>query len=131
MFSTKIGYCMEDFIVANEVIYCVTRNKGSLTMIISDEVYDSRLYVFIKYYHYLKDKLPDNEFENLRLSGRKYLIMSMNLGIKKVIKVFIELSKNNIRIVELKNFNPFWFLTRVRNVYNENKINKKYYNKSK
>lgn len=57
MFSTKVGYHMKKFIVLNEIIYCITRRRGSLDVNMSEQVFDARLNEFIKYYHFLETKL--------------------------------------------------------------------------
>jgi len=129
MFSTKIGYNLNNFIASDEIIYCVTRSKGSLTMVISSDVFDSRLNVFINYNIYLKKRLTNREFNYLGLSGRNYLVKSLDLGFRKTVVVYRKLFKNRIRVIEFKILNPIWLLTRIKKVHSERTIEKKYYKK--
>ena len=78
MFSTKIGYFMKSFEVSDSIIYVITRNHGSLTANMSEEVFDVRLKTIIKYHNFLKSKLTEDHFKLLNLSmfGRAYNVRS-------------------------------------------------------
>ncbi|WP_193065271.1 glycosyltransferase family 2 protein [Oceanobacillus oncorhynchi] len=129
MFSTKLGFHMENFDVSKQVIYCVTRGKGSLTTILSDEVFDTRLNVFIRYYNYLKYNLSKKDFKALNLSGQSYLLKSLNFGIKKTFRVFKDLKRNKVRVIDLKMLNPRLFLNKVKDLQQKKNSMKKYYKK--
>ncbi|PAV31090.1 hypothetical protein CIL05_00060 [Virgibacillus profundi] len=131
MFSTKTGYHMKKFVVSQEVIYCVTRNKGSLTTTVSDKIYDARLNVFINQYKFLQENVSSEEFKALNLSGMGYISKSMNHGVRKTLKVYSKLKINNILVFNPKIFNPVWFFNKVIKIYLKNKKNKKYVKNSK
>lgn len=61
MFSVKVGYYMYIFAATTKCIYCVTRSKGTLTVNISGENYDTRIDVFVSYYVFLKNYLSKQE----------------------------------------------------------------------
>ncbi|WP_391207677.1 glycosyltransferase family 2 protein [Psychrobacillus sp. L4] len=127
MFSAKVGYHMRNFDVSEENIYCVTRNKGSLTATVSHDVYNSRLYVYIDYFNFLKRYLNSDDFKALNLSGMGFLISSLlKFGVKKMFFVYRKLKKNNVRIISPKAFNPVWFMKKTLNVLNKNKKMKSY-----
>lgn len=108
MFSAKVGYHMKRFELDENVIYCITRGSGSLTMNIDELIYDSRLNVFINYYQFLKNALSHEQFKALNLSGRGKVIdvLKYKLGFKKLIFVIYELKRYNIKIMDLHVFNP-------------------------
>lgn len=129
MFSTKVGYHLNTFDISEDVIYCATTTKGSLTMTVNDSVFATRLNVFINQYHYLQNRLSDNDFKKLGLSGRPLLIKAANLGFKKVIAVFYQLKKHKVRVVEPKLLNPIWFAEKALFVYKRHKRERAYVRK--
>ncbi len=131
MFSTKVGYHMKKFLVLNEIIYCYTVRYGSLTKNISEQVFDTRLNEFIKYYHFLETKLDKKNFKLLNLRGYYFLllIIKYKLGIKKFVSVFIILRKNKIKILKLNLFNPFYISRKITNTIKQWRKDKKYFTK--
>lgn len=126
MFSTKLGYYMKKFDVSEEAIYCVTKNKGSLTMSISEQIFDTRMGVYIKYYKFLRENLKKKEFLFLGLSGRGFLINSIQFGFKKTFRVYNELRKNKVQIIDGKILNPIIFIKKLVFYINQKKEKKKY-----
>jgi len=127
MFSTKAGYHINAFELSEDVIYCVTMNKGSLTMTKRHDVFDTRVNVFINQYQYLKERLSKTDFKKLKLSGRPLFIRSFDLGIKKAMTVFLKLKRYKVRMMEPKLFNPIWFMKKTLFVYQKQKRAQKYY----
>lgn len=129
MFSAKIGYHAKKITASENVIYCVTKNKGSLTNTISEEVFDTRLQVRINYCKYLKNKLNKDDQQHINLSGRAMLLYSITfkLGIKKVISTYMILKKNNIEIFNKKYVNPFLLIRKIMQLYTSYNKNKKFY----
>lgn len=127
MFSTKVGYFMKKFAASDHIIYCVTRNRGSLTTTLSQEIFESRLNVFIDYYTFLKNHLNDAEFKLLGLNARRQLVESIKFGFIPLFTAFIKLRKNRIPFFELKVLNPFWIIKRAINVIKKHNKLKKYY----
>lgn len=108
MFSTRVGYCMNEFKAVKEVIYCVTKGFGTLTTNTNPIIYESKLKEFIKYYKFLEVRLSKKEFKLLRLHGLGMLFNAVQnrLGWKKVISVFRLLKKCNIRLFDARLLNP-------------------------
>ena len=108
MFSTKVGYFMENFEVSNSIIYVITRNHGSLTANMSEKVFDIRFKTIINYHNFLKRKLSTDDFELLNLSifGRAYIVRSMKYGIFKPLRVTLELMRNNFKFFHYRILNP-------------------------
>lgn len=129
MFSAKLGHCMKNFKVSKEIIYCVTRSRGSLTTTISHDVFDARLNVYIRYYNFLKNNLSKDKFKRLNVSGKSILIQSIDLGVRKVFDVYLKLKRNKVHLIDIKNFNPIRVVNRVFDIYYKKKKIKKYYKK--
>lgn len=127
MFSAKAGHRMNCFKVSEEIIYCVTRSKGSLTTTISHEIFDSRLDVYINYYNFLKDNVSNGTFKLLNVSGRGFIIQSLNFGITKTIAVYFKLKRNNVHILNKKVFNPLHITKKILSFYRKKKDMKRYY----
>lgn len=126
MFSTKLGHYAKNIEVSNEVIYCVTRNSGSLTTVVSNEVFNSRLDVFIRYYWFLKKNLSEDDFKLLNLNGMGFVINSLELGIKNMFKTLIKLNKNKIKLFSYKYLNLLHVINKLRDLYIEKRNLKKY-----
>lgn len=128
MFSTKIGYYMKKFTVASEVIYCVTKDLGTLTTNSNSKVNEARINVFIKNYRFLHERLKKKEFKTLHLHGLGLLIdiFRRGFGFKKVTSVFFLLKKNKINIFESKMFNPLLIFHKGRKLINKHLSDKKY-----
>ena len=112
MFSTKLGYFMRNFEASKKEIYCVTKSKGSLTTTIDNLFFETRLKVFINYYNFLLERLDPKEFQLLKLNGRGYLVNTIvkGFGFKKFIHVYKQMKNNNVRIFDIRVFNPFWVI---------------------
>lgn len=130
MFSTKVGYYMKRFHVSGDVIYCVTRSHGTLTMNISEAVYDSRLKVLIEYCSFLRSKLSKQELKVLNLKGTSILMdaIKYKLGIKKFFNVYFELKKNKIKVFDSSFINPV-FIKKYYSYYKKYLNQKKYMSK--
>jgi glycosyltransferase involved in cell wall biosynthesis len=131
MFSTKLGYYMQKFHVTRDVIYCVTRSRGTLTTNMSEEIFNSRLMVFIDYCKFLKKKLTPIEVKMLNLYGSATIVKAirLKLGIKKVIYVYLKLKENNIKVFDLRLINPIFTIKKVIQNYTRYKRQKKYLSK--
>ncbi len=128
MFSTKVGYFMKNFEVSDSVIYVITRNHGSLTANMSEEVFDIRFKIIIDYHNFLKSKLPEDHFKLLNLSmfGRAYIVRSYKYGIIKTLKVISVLKKNNFKFFHSKLLNPLHITSKTVQYKKKNKKNKSY-----
>jgi len=129
MFSTKVGYYAEEFDVSSEVIYCVTRDKGSLTTKVNKKAFYSRLYVWIDFYNFLKRRLIKKEFEALNLNGRAFLIRAIkyNFNLKEIINIYNILRENKVKLFDKKILNPVFLFKIIKTHYKEYNEEKKYY----
>lgn len=133
MFSTKLGYFMENFKVDNEVIYCVTRDIGTLTTNINVKLFEERLKVHIDYCRFLKEKLDCNSYRILNPNGMGMLISALKYqyGVSKIISTFIELKKNDVPILDSRIFNPFFTLKKLTHYFIKHLNNKKFLSNKK
>src|SRR5699024_12520537 len=99
MFSTKTGYYMENYLATPEIIYCVTRNKGSLTMLMTKEVHDSRTNALLRYYGFIKDNVPKKQRKYLNLSSISALVRKYKsgFGYLDVLSTYKIFKNNNIK----------------------------------
>lgn len=82
MFSLKAGYLARDIEISDEIIYTVTRGRGSLTVNKSIEVLSSRYEVELRRIDYINDNEIDfttNSLVGLLLGHRK-------IGIVRILK---------------------------------------------
>ncbi|NLN69717.1 MAG: glycosyltransferase family 2 protein [Chloroflexi bacterium] len=115
MFSTKVGHLMHNFFVSKQVIYCITRSAGSLTVSPSEATFDTRLQVFIDRYHYLQHYLSKANFKLLDLNGW-YMIhyaFLYRLDVKKIAETYRTLRKNKISMWNPGNFKLLFRTKRI------------------
>lgn len=132
MFSTKVGFFMENFIVSEKEIYCITKSKGSLTTSLDEDKFDARVNTYIKQYKFIKDTcLSKEEFTELKknLSGRAFLLRSLDFGIRKSLSVFRTFRKNKIHILDKSLLNPIMNIKRIGNYFYRNKKNRRFIKK--
>lgn len=128
MFSVKAGHYMKKFTVSEKNIYCVTRSRGSLTTNSGEEIYNSRLQVYINYFNFLKSTLNHKDFKKLRLSGRVLLLntVKFKFGLKKLASVFMTLKTNGIPIFDMHYLNPVYSIKKIIKYYNLQRSEEKY-----
>lgn len=126
MFSTKVGFIMKKFHVANDIIYIVTRGKGTLTTNLSYSVFNSRFNVFLRYHNYLKKSLNKKDFKKLKLNGRTHFLRSIRFGLLQIIKTFIILKKHRVKLLDKRIFNPIIVLKKIKHRKDKSKRLKKY-----
>jgi len=131
MFSTKVGYYMNEFAIDNEKIYCITRNKGSLTVTRTEKVFNSRLSVYINKINFLRDRLSQKELDYFTLTGQGFIFNSIKykFGLKKMIDVIKRFRENDIPLFDKKVLNPIYLFEKLRNHYFIEKNSKKYISK--
>lgn len=129
MFSTKVGYYMDQFLATSEVIYCVTRNKGSLTMMMTKEVHDSRVDALLRYYNFIIENVPRSKRKYLNLSSISALVRTYQagLGLKEVLSTYKKFKKNNIRVLDRRFLNPVLIIRKTLSNIIFNKKEEKYY----
>lgn len=104
-FSVTSGMTARNIDICSNVIYCVTKNSGSITTIIDKERYIIKFNVFIKQVCYLKECLSNEEFMLLNIDGKSWLLNSIfyKLGLKTTLRVFTTLRSKKIKIINPKN----------------------------
>ncbi len=128
-FSTQIGFYAKQIAASNKTIYCITRNRGSLTTKLDLKSFETRISTEIKQSNFLKLHLSRQDFayigkftayENL------YRIIKRNYGIKiffKYMKIFAE---NQMFSFSLKGIRSDMFSSFIRSRQEENEIKRKY-----
>lgn len=129
LFSTKVGYYMDDFFVTSDVVYCVTRNKGSLTMMMNKEVHDSRVDAFIRHCNFINKNVPKKQKDYLTLTGLNALTRAYRarLGLSEVVSTYKKLRENNIKIINKRFINPFFIIKKALQYIKNHNNEKKYY----
>lgn len=129
MFSTKVGYYMDSFLATSEVIYCVTRNKGSLTMMMTKEVHDSRVDALLRYFNFINEKVPNNQRKYLNISSISALVRTYKsgLGFPEVLSTYKKFRSNNIKTLDRRFLNPILIIRKTFSNIIFNKKEEKYY----
>ena len=128
MFSAKIGYYARKICASNQVIYCVTRNNGSLTTNVSTFAYETRLNTAIRYNNFLREYLSGEEYKILDMHGFDYIINSIRYkrGIKMIVYTIKKLKENSIKIIGRKYFNPKHLIKKATFKYTQYKNERRY-----
>ncbi|MCD8060589.1 MAG: glycosyltransferase [Bacteroides fragilis] len=115
MFTAKAACKARKINASREIIYCVTRNVGSLTTKLDKETFEIRTQVLIRCFRYYKDNLSKDEFsaiEPCRIAIHQLLtILQRHYGLKffmKYIKIF---RKNGMLAFDIR----FFHLGSLRN----------------
>lgn len=128
MFSSKVGFYMDKFQVVDQVLYVITKNKGSLTTNMNESVFDIRLNTILRLISFLKENLSEDEVKLFNISryGRNYLLMSIKYGPLKFLKTIYVFYKSGIGFFHYKLLNPFHIISRSIRVFKKFKKNSKY-----
>ena len=127
MFSTKVGYFMKRFDVSDYIIYIITRNHGSLTANMSNEIFKARMKTKIEYAKFLKNNLTEKQFNSMDIRFAGWLFSSFKYGISEFIKTFLVLKKEKVKILDPRMLNLRFIFKKLSNRYEQIKKNKKYY----
>ncbi len=116
MFSARIGYAAGKVGASEEVIYCVTKQKGTLTTGVNPHKLYERVEVFLRKYRFLKERLDGKQWKTLDLLGRPYLKLAKNYGLNKaqICRLYFYLLKNGVRIDVSRKWSPAFVLRKVR-----------------
>ncbi len=99
MFSAKCAVGAKEIAAGEEIFYCITKGKGTLSTTGGEENFDIRRKVWIDKYQYLKSNLSGEEWKALDLRGGFWVRRTRNnkYGFLKVCKVMAELIRKGIR----------------------------------
>ncbi len=114
-FSTVSGYYAKNIAASEKVIYCITKNKNSLTMNISEEAFDIRLEEFIKRCEFLLEHYGYKICKIHRVMGigQLYTAVQQHYGIKKYIEIIRKFKRHHIPLFYLNTFNPFFLFENI------------------
>lgn len=128
MFSVKAGFYARKIKVSSEIIYCITKDKGTLTQDVSELVYFSRLDAHIAKMLFLREHLDSKEFKMLNINGRRYIINSFlhKLGIRVLFIALNRIRKAKMKILDFRFFNPFFILSKIIYHLKNNRISSIY-----
>lgn len=115
MFSTKVGYFMTKFDISDSTIYIITRSHGSLTVNLSEQMFDVRFQTYIDRYHFLKAKLEKDGLDSLKIIFIVWLFDSLNYGIRKFFNTYQVLKREKLKIIDSRMFNIFFIIKQVFN----------------
>lgn len=102
MCMTKCAYYSQKITASNEIIYCITRNDGTLTTTRSEQNFDMRVDVMIRKYCFLRENLSKREFRYThvdRLALDKLVeVINGRWGISKLFAILRLYYKHKIKI---------------------------------
>ncbi len=116
MFSMRCAYAAKKVAASEEVIYCVTKQKGTLTTAVNPDKFYIRLGVFLEKYRFLKAGLSRKEWKMVDLLGRPYIKLAKNYGLnrKQIFRLYITLIGNGVRIDISRKWTPAFVLRKIR-----------------
>ena len=99
-FSTKVAYYAKKIIALKDEIYCVTKSENTLTTKKDFNNLIVRVNVFLDQFNFLKERLDYNEFTELDLGGRTFIISALkDYGIIKCLKIVSVLMQNKVPVI--------------------------------
>src|SRR5699024_7186956 len=100
-----------------------------LTMNLSEEVFDARLAVHIRYCNFLNKNLERNQLKHLDLIGLRTLVKAHRnkLGMAKVFSSYKTFKRNNIKIIDSRFINPLFVIRKLNRYVSNYRNEKKYY----
>ncbi|MFI3163494.1 MAG: hypothetical protein R3Y65_03505 [Bacillota bacterium] len=109
LFFVKTGHVAKGIGVSDEVIYCVTKSGGTLTTVITEQAFLTRVDVHIEMLEFLLDNSVYDKFDAKKLLGKIDLArcIKTRAGVRCFLKVFKKYRKGNVRIFEPRDFNVF------------------------
>lgn len=128
MFAVQIGSLAEMIEVSEDIIYCVTKSKGSLTTSVNNEIWMTRVDMEIERYNFLRNVLEEDEIEELQFELKDYLLLCLyyKLGIKACIEIYRKFQKNNMKILRKDNFKFKKIIEEMSKFFRIRKISKRY-----
>lgn len=128
-FVFLVGYYCKKTAVSGDKVYCITRNRGSLTTKVTERAFDLHVQEYIKCYQFGIEHYSQEEFEQFNLNGGILLFEAYKrkLGLKIIIRTLKKLHKNHIALLSKQMKNPHYLLNAI--IINNKMINKekKYY----
>ncbi len=121
MFSIKTSFYSKSFMVDKNIIYMITRSKGTLTVNTDYNFFLIRFNAFLTSYKYLKENLDKKGFSYLNITGLYMLLKSRKYGISIFLNTFNILLTNRIKVINIFNYNPIVIYKRIHDAFTERK----------
>lgn len=133
MFSSKLGVYSNKIYATQDVIYCVTKNKGSLTTYADVDSFDIRLNEYIKVCNFLRKHYDKHDREYLHIAGIGFLLTAIEqkYGLRKVISVFRKLCDNDIPIIRRQSYSVTYLMKQLEERRKQVRRNQVYINNEK
>ena len=121
MCSLKLAFHANSIFVVDEIIYCITKQPGTLTTLITEERYDARMDVFYRRHSYLKEHLSKNEYKLLHFNARLRLkqVLQYKFGWKKYFEVLGKMLCERVPI--WREISPSYYYETIRYMIREKK----------
>ncbi len=115
MFSAKTAHAAGKVGASEAVIYCMTKQKGTLTTDVNPWKLYERVEVFLRKYRFLKERLDRKQWKILDLLGRPYLKLAKNYGLNKaqICRLYFYLLKNGVRIDISRKWNLRYVMRKI------------------
>jgi glycosyltransferase involved in cell wall biosynthesis len=128
LFAAKVGCALTSFGVSDEVIYCIQKNKGSLSTLRGEKIFDIRTQAFLECYLYLRDHLSKKEMRLIPTRGMQHLVEAHanHMPLRKIIEIMKLFRKNGVKMLKAEYFNPIWSVRMLADRYHLRKTSQKY-----
>jgi len=115
IFSTKLGLCISSPETSDKTIYCVTRNRSTLTTAVKESNLDVRVEVFIRKYTLLRENLTKKQLRRLDVGGENIFSMAITgFGLKKLIQILKKLRRNNVKLFAFSFLNMILIVSELK-----------------
>ncbi len=103
MFSAKIGAKAESIQASSELIYCLTRSEGTLTMARLEQSFNTRFQVGLELHRLIRATVGVKRYQAIDLPALIYILQAFQykLGFKKAWWVYLQLKHNKIRVLSI------------------------------
>lgn len=109
-FVFKAAYYCKKTAISGDIIYCITRNTGSLTTKVTEQAYDLKVQENLKCYQFCVEHYSKEDLRKITLNGAGLLYdaYKRKLGIKKVLHTWKMLKKNHMPLFSQQLKNPIY-----------------------
>lgn len=128
MFSVKVGHYSQKVIAVKDVIYCITRNKGSLTTHVGWDAYEIRLKEYLKVCEFLLKRYSRKDVKSMHYTslGMLYRAIQQHYGLKRYVYILNLFCKMKIPLFSRNQLYAKSMLPIIKNVKYQ-RLDNKYY----
>lgn len=122
MCSLKLAFHGKRIFVVDEIVYCITKQPGTLTTLITEERYDARMDIFYRRHRYLKEHLSKSEYKLLHFNARLRLkqVLQYKFGWRKYFSVLGKMLKQHVPI--WRELSPLYYCDAIRYMLREKRV---------